>query len=76
MSFGVFDTQLGAQGMEGIGELLELLGPSLTVVWSISCIGPHSCQQGNIVPLPHPQKNPKWARAPYIPDSSVELCSQ
>jgi hypothetical protein len=27
----------------------ELLGPSLATVWSISCIGPHSCQQGNTV---------------------------
>jgi hypothetical protein len=25
---------------------------------SISCIGPHSFQQGNIVPLPHPKKIP------------------
>ena len=44
---------------------LKLLGPSLVVVWSISCTSPHSCQQGNIVPLPHPQKNPKWDR-PHI----------
>jgi hypothetical protein len=29
MSFGVFDTQLGVQGMEGIGELQNLLAPLL-----------------------------------------------
>jgi hypothetical protein len=29
MSFGVFDTQLGAQGMEGIGELWNCLAPLL-----------------------------------------------
>jgi hypothetical protein len=29
MSFGVFDTQLGAQGMEGIGELQNCLAPLL-----------------------------------------------
>jgi hypothetical protein len=29
MSFGVFDTQLGAQGMEGIGELRNYLAPLL-----------------------------------------------
>jgi hypothetical protein len=29
MSLGVFDTQLGAQGMEGIGELWNLLAPLL-----------------------------------------------
>ena len=39
--------------------------PSLAAVRSISCTGPHSCQQGNTVLLPHPQKNPKWDR-PHI----------
>ena len=34
--------------------------PSLAIVWSMSCTGPHSFQQGNNVPLPHPQTNPKW----------------
>jgi hypothetical protein len=29
MLFGVFDTQLGAQGMEGIGELRNCLAPLL-----------------------------------------------
>jgi hypothetical protein len=29
MSFKVFDTQLGAQGMEGIGELRNFLAPLL-----------------------------------------------
>jgi hypothetical protein len=29
MSLGVFDTQLGAQGMEGIGELQNCLAPLL-----------------------------------------------
>jgi hypothetical protein len=29
MSLGVFDTQLGAQGMEGIGELRNCLAPLL-----------------------------------------------
>ena len=29
MSLGVFDTQLGAQGREGIGELLHCLDPLL-----------------------------------------------
>jgi hypothetical protein len=29
MSLGVFDTQLGAQGMEGIGELRNYLDPLL-----------------------------------------------
>jgi hypothetical protein len=29
MSFGVFDTQLGVQGMEGIGELWNCLAPLL-----------------------------------------------
>jgi hypothetical protein len=29
MSFGVFDTYLGAQGMEGIGELWNYLAPLL-----------------------------------------------
>jgi hypothetical protein len=29
MSLGVFDTQLGAQGMEGIGELWNCLAPLL-----------------------------------------------
>jgi hypothetical protein len=29
MSFGVFDTQFGAQGMEGIGELWNCLAPLL-----------------------------------------------
>jgi hypothetical protein len=29
MSFGIFDTQLGAQGMEGIGELWIFLSPLL-----------------------------------------------
>jgi hypothetical protein len=29
MSLGVFDTQLGAQGMEGIGELQNYLAPLL-----------------------------------------------
>jgi hypothetical protein len=30
MSFRVFDTQLGAQGMEGIGELQNCLAPLLS----------------------------------------------
>jgi hypothetical protein len=30
MSFGVFDTQLGVQGMEGIGELWNCLAPLLS----------------------------------------------
>jgi hypothetical protein len=30
MSFRVFDTQLGAQGMEGIGELWNFLAPLLS----------------------------------------------
>jgi hypothetical protein len=29
-SFRIFDTQLGAQGMEGIGELRHFLAPFLT----------------------------------------------
>ena len=29
MSFGVFDTQLGAQGMEGVGDLRNCLAPLL-----------------------------------------------
>ena len=41
---------------------MKLLGPSLAVVWSISCTCPHSFQHGNTVPLPHPQKIPKWDR--------------
>jgi hypothetical protein len=65
MLFRVFDTQLSAQGMEGISEISELLGPSLVIVCSISCIGLHSFQHGNTFPLLHPQKNPKWAR-PHI----------
>ena len=39
-----------------------LFGSSLAAVWSISCTGLHSYQHGNIVPWPHPQKNPKWDR--------------
>ena len=44
---------------------LALFGSSLAIMWSISCTNLHSYQQGNIVPWPHPQKNPKWAR-PHI----------
>jgi hypothetical protein len=50
MSLKIFDTQLGVQGMEGIGKSWALLGPSLDAAWSISCIGLHSFQQDNIVP--------------------------
>jgi hypothetical protein len=35
MSLRIFDTQLGAQGMEDIGELWHLLGLFLAIVWSI-----------------------------------------
>jgi hypothetical protein len=43
MSFGVFDTQRGAQGVEDIGEFQKFLA-SLDAVWSISRTGPHSFQ--------------------------------
>jgi hypothetical protein len=58
MLFRVFDTHLGEQVMEGIGEIHGILGPSLSTMWSISCTGPHGFQQGNTDPLPHPQKIP------------------
>jgi hypothetical protein len=64
MSLGVFDTQLGAQGMESI-DTPTLFGSSLAAVWSISCTGLHSYQHDSTVLLPHPQKNPKLAQ-PHI----------
>ena len=42
-----------------------LFGYSLATMWSISCTGLHSYQQGSIVPWPHPEKNPKWDQ-PHI----------
>jgi hypothetical protein len=35
-----------------------LFGLTFDVVWSISCTGHHSYQQGNIVPWPHTKKTP------------------
>jgi hypothetical protein len=35
MSLGVFDTHLGAQGMEGIGEIQNYLAPLLPLIWII-----------------------------------------
>jgi hypothetical protein len=46
----IFDTHLGAQGMEDIFELWQLLGFFPAAVWSILYTGRHNFQQGSIVP--------------------------
>ena len=60
MSLEVFDTHLGAQGMEIICELQHHLAPLL-----VQC-GP-SCAlviiNSNEVPRVHQQKTPKWVLA-------------
>jgi hypothetical protein len=75
MPLKIFDIHLGAQGMEGIGEIQHILapllmqrGPSHVLVVIVT--------NRVILFLDHIHKKYQVGSTPYIPDFSMEVCSQ